>query len=121
MSKKTERKNKTNLVVNWPTTPFFTIKELIQMNAGAKEITLRVRLTKEIEAGHAMEIGCKTGGQGRPQKVFAFAPISISTFELAKAANVTIIDENRLMKLASVPSITTVPFTSPISPEPVTV
>jgi hypothetical protein len=53
MSKNTERKNKTNLVVKWPTTPFFTLEDVFQFNPDAKHITLRVRLTKEIEAGRS--------------------------------------------------------------------
>lgn len=119
MDKKTERKNKKNLVVNWPTTPFFTINDILALN-DAKPITLRVRLAKQIEAGKAIEIGCKTGGQGRPKKVFAFTPIADTTFELAKAENIILVDENRLKKMAMLPSVTTRTMIPVIANEPVT-
>ena len=90
MSKKTERKNKTNLNPNWPTTPFFTIEDLKALNPGAKTITLRVRLNKKRDAFEAVEIGNTRGGQGRPRKLFAFMPVPESTFELAESQNVTV-------------------------------
>lgn len=109
MNKKTERKNKTNLVVVWPTTPYFTNKELFALNAGAKEITLRVRLmTEKVECGQVAEIGCITGGQGRPQKVYAFTPVSQSVLDLAQENNITLVDQGRLQKLASLPSVSPV-------------
>lgn len=109
MSKKSERKNKTNLVVNWPKTSYFIIEDLCALNTDAKEITLRARLAKEIEKGNAAEIGCKTGGQGRPKKVFAFTPVPQSTLDAAKAHNITLVDSNRLQKLSSVPPVVTPP------------
>lgn len=116
MSKKTERKNKTNLVVKWPTTSLFTIDDIFQLNSEAKEITLRVRLTKEIESGRAAELGSKTGGQGRPRKVFAFTPVPQTTLDLAKSQNITLVDQNRLQKLFTVPSITSfVPRSQPVT------
>ena len=111
MSKKTERKNKTNLVVNWPDAPFFTIEDLQSLNAEAKNITLRVRLSKEIEKGTAAEIGCKTGGQGRPKKVFAFTPVPEATLTLARTKNITLVDQIRLQGLAALPM-------SPFTPKP---
>lgn len=116
MSKKTERKNKTNLVVTWPTTPFFTLDDVFALQPDAKEITLRVRLSKEIEKGKAAEIGCKTGGQGRPKKVFAFTPVPQSTLDLARSQNITLVDQIRLQKVVLVPAA--VPFAKP---QPVTV
>jgi len=106
MNKKTERKNKTNLVVEWPKTPFFTIiDDLFELNKDAKHITLRVRLNKEIEAGRIAEIGCKTGEQGRPKKVYAFTPVPQSTLDLARQQNITLVDQSRLQKLVAVPAV----------------
>ena len=91
MSKnKTDRKNKTNLNLEFPKTPYFTIEELHQLNAEFVNITLRVRFMKVIEAGEAIEIGNKTGGQGRPQKVFALTPVAKETFEEARKSIVLI-------------------------------
>jgi hypothetical protein len=104
MSKKTERKNKTNLVVNWPTTPFFTLDEIFALQPDAKEITLRVRLSKEIEKCRAAEIGCRTGGQGRPKKVFAFTPVPQATLDLARSQNVQLVDQTRLQRVVLVPA-----------------
>lgn len=109
MSKKTERKNKTNLVVNWPTTPFFTLDDVFALQPDAKEITLRVRLAKEIEKGKAAEIGCKTGGQGRPKKVFAFTPVPQSTLDLARTQNITLVDQSRLLKVVTIPAVVPLP------------
>ena len=48
--KKTDRKNKTNLTITWPTS-IFTIKELNDKNSEFVEITLRVRLRTAIVTG----------------------------------------------------------------------
>lgn len=118
MSKKTERTNKTNLVVNWPTTDYFTIEDLWALNPEFINITLRVRLTKELEKGVVAEIGCKTGGQGRPKKVFALTPIRRSVLDLARTNNITLIDESKLQGLLGV---TTPSVTNIVTPTPVTV
>jgi hypothetical protein len=115
MSKKTERKNKTNLVVKWPTTPYFTLEDVFTLQRDAKQITLRVRTQKQIEAGNIAEIGALTGGQGRPQKVFAFTPVSQTTLDLARSRSITLVDQNRLQKLLAVPLVT-----SFVSRQPVT-
>ena len=99
MSKKTERKNKTNLNPNWPTTPFFTIEDLQALNPDAKNITLRVRLNKRREDFEVTEIGNITGGQGRPRKVFAFMPVPEETYLLAESQKITV-DRTKAQKLA---------------------
>ena len=117
MSKKTERKNKTNLVVNWPTAPFFTLEEVFALQPDSKEITLRVRLAKEIEKGKVAEIGCKTGGQGRPKKVFSFTPVPQSTLDLARSMNVQLVDQTRLQRVILVSA----PYPLAAKSQPVTV
>jgi len=111
MSKKTERKNKTNLVVNWPVTPFFTLDDVFALQPDAKRITLRVRLSKEIEKGKAVEIGCRTGAQGRPKKVFAFSPVPQITLDLAESQKITLVDKARLQKFVNLPAA--IPFPKP--------
>ena len=92
MSKnKTDRKNKTNLNLEFPKASYFTIEELHRLNAEFVNITLRVRLMKAIEAGEVIEIGNKTGGQGRPKKVFALTPVAKETFEEAKGKSIVLI------------------------------
>ena len=100
MSKKTERKNKTNLNLVWPKTPYFTIEDLHSLNADFVNITLRVRLTKQIEAGVIAEIGSVPGGQGRPRKVFALTPVTDATLELAKSQQITPVDKVKVPVVA---------------------
>ena len=86
------RKNKTNQEVKWSTSALFTIQELWTLNPAFKEITLRVRLTKEIEAGKIAEIGSIPGGKGRPLKVFSLTPITNLTLERARSRGINLVD-----------------------------
>jgi hypothetical protein len=76
--RKTQRKNKTDLVMTWPTNDkYFTIKSLWASNPEFVEITLRVRLKKAIEEEKTVvEIGCKNTGFGRPIKAFVMLPVN---------------------------------------------
>ena len=103
MSKKTERKNKINLNVNWPKTPYFTIEDIFALNKDGKEITLRVRLSKQIEQGKAVEIGCLTGEQGRPRKVFVFTPLTQAVLDLARANHISLVDQSKLKSFLALP------------------
>jgi len=94
--KKTQRKNKTNLVMNWPANDdYFVItsgpdgsmksKSLWALNPDFIEITLRVRLKKAIEEDKTViEIGSKNTGKGRPIKAFAMLPLNPLVVEKAK-------------------------------------
>lgn len=96
--KKTNRKNKTNLVVNWPTGFFVmessedhpNIEALTTYNPEFVPITLRVRLNNAIEDKHTTKIGTLKNAKGRPKLVFAVAPVSIETVDAAKNAGVLI-------------------------------
>ena len=81
--KKTDRKNKTNLVVTWPTN-VFTIEELNNANPDFVNITLRVRLKKAIDNGQVGEVGYLHNGKGRPRVVLACTPITQSHITEAK-------------------------------------
>jgi hypothetical protein len=114
------RKNKTNLSVTWPTTPFFTIEELHRLNPKFINITLRVRLASCIEEGIIAEIGSVPGGKGRPKKVFCLTPVTKITLERAVKEDVTLIDNAE--KLVPVLSVTSnqQKQTNPVSVHPAT-
>jgi len=126
--KKTQRKNNTNLTVNWPgSTDYFTIKDLRSMNADFVEITLRVRLKKAIDEEKTVGvIGTTNPGKGRPSLVFAMRPVLQSVLDSAKAAGVQLDDQTKLVNVMTVaaPVTATVPTTTtPVvtSTKPVTV
>lgn len=85
--KKTNRKNKTNLTINW-LPGFFTIEQLHAANSNFVEITLRSRLNSAKKENQIAEIGCINNGKGRPQLVFATAPVSKNVLESARKAGV---------------------------------
>ena len=80
--------NKKNINVTWPNGSIFTLKELFALNRDLYEITLRVRVTKQIAMGKIVEIGNKTGGKGRPEKLFCFTPFTRADYEQAKNMNI---------------------------------
>jgi hypothetical protein len=109
MNKKPNGKRRTR-IVEWPKTSFFMIEDIFVLNPTQKQITLRTDLTREIDAGKIVELGCKTGGkgrQGRPKKVFAYLPVSKATLDIVKALDVTLVDSSRLQKISSTPVVST--------------
>ena len=100
--------------INWPTSMYFTIGKLVDLNPkmltpSKLDITIRVRLTKEIEAGKIAEIGFIPGSQGRPKKVFAFTPVTKIVLEKAWADGIQ--PAENIDKLLNVINVT-----SPIKP-----
>jgi hypothetical protein len=127
---KTQRKNKTNQVITWPSNDtFFTIKDLVAANQHmltappkCSDITIRVRLGKAItELNTVAEIGAKNGGKGRPEKVFAMRPVLKSVIEAAQKVGMQMVAETKLIPVMEISaqsaSITPVtdPTTTPIS------
>ena len=109
--KQTQRKNNTNRDLTLPsTTSYFTIRDLVKINSGLitaseGDITIRVKLTKEIEKGRVVELGSCTGGKGRPPKVFAVTPVTQTVLNKAKADNITLVDNaDRLVNAITVSS-----------------
>lgn len=97
------RKNNTKQLVTWPTTSYFTIKDVMNMNTHIKPITLRKKMTTEIESTKVVLIGSMTGGKGAPLKVFAFTPVSKSTLDLAILNKINLVDNvNRMVNVVSV-------------------
>jgi hypothetical protein len=110
--RKTNRKNKTNLVMVWPDkTDYFVIKSFKQdvdesfldfvknssvkslsdMNPEFINITLRVRLKKATDEQKIVkEIGYKNCGKGRPIKAFAMEPVSKEALDKAAKDGITI-------------------------------
>ena len=89
--KKTDRKNKTNLTVTWPSN-IFTIKELNVNNPEFVEITLRVRMKKAMESGEITDIGVLHNGKGRPTLVFVYGTPTKEHIEEAKSRQVILKD-----------------------------
>jgi hypothetical protein len=115
---KTDRKNKTNLTVNWPAQGnYFTVKELWkQHNPDFIEITLRVRVDKAIKKDKTIAIiGYKNVGKGRPTMILAMNPISQ---ELLNKAYADGIQPPEIKPLVTVMDVTTTPISTS---EPATV
>lgn len=87
---KTDRKNKTNLSVNWPEHgKLFTIKELMSANPEFVEITLRVRVDKAIKKdGLVSIVGYKNTGKGRPTMILAMSPVTQQMLDDAYASGI---------------------------------
>ena len=81
--KKTDRKNKTNQTVTYPSC-IFTIKELNELNPDIVTISLRDKVKKAIKRGELNVIGVLPNGKGRPTLVHVFGPITKSIIEDAK-------------------------------------
>lgn len=111
MNKNNIRKNKTNLTVTWPSTPYFTIQDLLKLNLKFVPITLKVRLANAINDGIAAEIGSIPGGKGRPRKVFAILPVSKETLDKVKAAGINLVEKAE-EKFINIISVTSLPSTS---------
>lgn len=103
---KHQRKNKTNQTVIWPTTSFFTIRELHALNPKFILITLRVRLANAISNGEIVEVGSIPSGKGRPNKVFSVTPVSKGLLDEAEKNGITLVDRAR-EKLINVVSVNT--------------
>ena len=103
--KKTDRKNKTNLTVTWPSN-VFTIKELNAQNTDFVEITLRVRMKKAIDSGEITDIGVLHNGKGRPTLVFVYGTPTKEHIEEAKSRQVILKDVSsvNVIKITNTPT-----------------
>ena len=103
--KKTDRKNKTNLTVTWPSN-IFTIKELNVNNPEFVEITLRVRMKKAMESGEITDIGVLHNGKGRPTLVFVYGTPTKEHIEEAKSRQVILKDAStvNIIKITNMPT-----------------
>lgn len=93
-TKKTDRKNKTNLTVTWPSNDtYFGVNDLAQLNKDFIGITLRVRLKNALDEGIVSQIGTVHGGKGRPKLAFAMSPVSAAAIASAQTAGVMLVDK----------------------------
>lgn len=81
--KKTDRKNKTNQAVTYPSC-IFTIKELNELNPDIVTISLRDKVKKAIKRGELNVIGVLPNGKGRPTLVHVFGSITKAVIDEAK-------------------------------------
>lgn len=103
--KKTDRKNKTNQTVNWPSN-IFTIKELNVQNPDFVEITLRTRMKKSMDSGEITDIGVLHNGKGRPTLVFVHGTVTKEHLEEAKSRQVILKDASTInvIKITNMPT-----------------
>ena len=114
-TKKTDRKNKTNLTVTWPSADkYFTIADLMETNKEFIPITLRVRLKNAIDDGTVAEIGTIHGGKGRPKLAFAMNPVTEDVLATARQAEVVLHDKYNTVKVLDV---TSKPTETPVETE----
>jgi hypothetical protein len=87
--KKTDRKNKTGLNVNWPT-GIFTIDECHKANPDFVNITLRVRIKNAITENVVNELGYLHNGKGRPCLMLVHGSITQEHVAEAKSRGVVL-------------------------------
>ena len=93
-NKKTDRKNKTNLTVTWPSNDtYFGVSDLVNLNKDFIAITLRVRLKNALDEGVVTQIGTVHGGKGRPKLAFAMSPVTETAINSARTAGVVLNDK----------------------------
>lgn len=109
MNKKTERKNKTNQVITWPSNnEYFTIDTLSQSNqhmltSSGSDITLRVRLDDAIKKKNLVAvIGTRNCGKGRPKLAFAMTPVQQTALDKAKSEGIMLVDESKLVPVMQI-------------------
>jgi len=96
-TKKTDRKNKTNLTVTWPSNDtYFGVSELTNLN------TLRVRLKNALDEGVVTQIGTVHGGKGRPKLAFAMSPVTEAAITSARSAGVVLVDKYNTVNVLDV-------------------
>ena len=102
-TKKTDRKNKTNLTVNWPSNDtYFGVSELTNLNKEFIAITLRVRLKNALDEGVVTQIGTVHGGKGRPKLAFAMSPVTEAAITAARSAGVVLVDKYNTVNVLDV-------------------
>jgi len=101
--KKTDRKNKTNLTVTWPSNDtYFGVSELTNLNKDFIAITLRVRLKNALDEGIVTQIGTVHGGKGRPKLAFAMSPVTEAAITSARSAGVVLVDKYNTVNVLDV-------------------
>ena len=102
-TKKTDRKNKTNLTVTWPSNDtYFGVSDLTALNSDFISITLRVRLKNALDEGSVSQIGTVHGGKGRPKLAFVMNPVTEAAINAARNAGVMLSDKYNTVNVLDV-------------------
>ncbi len=102
-NKKTDRKNKTNLTVSWPSNDtYFGVSDLANLNKDFIAITLRVRLKNALDEGIVTQIGAVHGGKGRPKLAFAMTPVTEAAINSARSVGVVLNDKYETVNVLDV-------------------
>lgn len=102
-NKKTDRKNKTNLTVTWPSNDtYFGVSDLASLNKDFIAITLRVRLKNALDEGIVTQIGAVHGGKGRPKLAFAMTPVTEAAINSARSVGVVLNDKYETVNVLDV-------------------
>jgi len=102
-TKKTDRKNKTNLTVTWPSNDtYFGVSDLTALNSDFISITLRVRLKNALDEGSVSQIGTVHGGKGRPKLAFVMNPVTETAINAARNAGVMLSDKYNTVNVLDV-------------------
>jgi hypothetical protein len=102
-TKKTDRKNKTNLTVTWPSNDtYFGVSDLTALNSDFISITLRVRLKNALDEGSVSQIGTVHGGKGRPKLAFVMNPVTEAAINAARTAGVMLSDKYNTVNVLDV-------------------
>ena len=102
-TKKTDRKNKTNLTVTWPSNDtYFGVSDLTALNSDFISITLRVRLKNALDEGSVSQIGTVHGGKGRPKLAFVMNPVNEAAINAARNAGVMLSDKYNTVNVLDV-------------------
>lgn len=86
---------KKRIEVKWPEQNIFTFEDIVQLNPKARQITLRVHLSKMVKSKKIIEIGERRLEIGRPRKIYTFAEklVGIDFDSLQKQSDINIIHE----------------------------
>ena len=86
------KNNKVSGTINYPSDLYFSIKDIAKINPQFPvEITLRTKITRDIGNRIIAEIGSKTGGKGRPEKVFSAFPVKQTTLDIAESNGINLV------------------------------
>jgi hypothetical protein len=104
---KTDRKNKTDLTLAWPTSGgHFTIKDLQKLNPEFKEITLRVHVDRAKKDKVVSVIGSRNQGKGRPEMILAMTPVEQKLLDQAyNVDGIVPLDGKPLISISEVGSV----------------
>ncbi len=102
--KKTNRKNNTNLNIDWSgINGHFTIETIHSKNPQyTAVITLRTHVKDAETNGVIAELGTIHNGKGRPKKAYALTPVSSNVIENARNAGINLHEQYNTVAVVNV-------------------